>query len=201
MNVFNVCYLSEVFVTVKSIISILKSILLVIELAVVIAFEHWEKLLFIGIVFIDQFVKGVVTASMVPGQSIPIFKDIFHVTYVLNPGAAFGILPHQRELFLLAGVAILIVAGVFYSQIKKSDMILRVGLIFLLSGAAANLIDRFQNGLVVDFLDFRIWPVFNIADIAIVVGVGFMIYSILFNFKEQEIDKPKSIKPSEIKYE
>lgn len=67
------------FVTVKSIISILKSILLIIELAFVIAFTHWEKLLFIGIVVIDQFVKGVVTASMVPGQSIPILEDIFHV--------------------------------------------------------------------------------------------------------------------------
>ena len=182
------------FVTVKSIISILKSILLVIELAFVIAFTHWEKLLFIGIVAIDQFVKGVVTASMVPGQSIPILENIFHVTYVLNPGAAFGILPHQRELFLLAGVAILVAAGVFYSQIKKSDIVLRFGLIFLLSGAAANLIDRFQNGLVVDFLDFRIWPVFNIADIAIVVGVGFMIYSILFNFEENKLEKTKTIK-------
>lgn len=103
-------------------------------------------------------------------------------------------MPHQRELFLLAGVAILVAAGVFYSQIKKSDIVLRFGLIFLLSGAAANLIDRFQNGLVVDFLDFRIWPVFNIADIAIVVGVGFMIYSILFNFEEHKLEKTKTIK-------
>ena len=177
-------------VTIKSIISILKSILLVIELVLAIAFVHWDKLLFVGIVAVDQFVKGIVAASMVPGESIPIIKHVFHLTYVLNPGAAFGILPHQRELFLLAGAAILIGAAVFYSKIQKSEGVLRFGLISLLSGAAANLIDRFQNGLVVDFLDFRIWPVFNIADIAIVVGVGFMIYSILFNFGESGIKKP-----------
>ena len=150
---------------------------------------HWDKLLFIGIVGSDQFVKGIVTASMVPGESVPIVKDVFHLTYVLNPGAAFGILPHQRELFLLAGVAIMIGTAIFYSQIKKSDIMMRFGVISLLAGAAANLIDRFQNGLVVDFFDFRIWPVFNIADVAIVVGVGFMIYSILFNFGENGIKK------------
>ena len=177
-------------VTVKSIISILKSFLLFIELVLAIAFVHWDKLLFVGIVAIDQFAKGIVAASMVPGESIPIINDVFHLTYVLNPGAAFGILPHQRELFLLAGAAILIGAAVFYSKIQKSDGILKFGLISLLAGATANLIDRFQNGLVVDFFDFRIWPVFNIADIAIVVGVGFMIYSILFNFGESGIKKP-----------
>lgn len=177
-------------ITIKSITSILKSVFLVIELILAIALVHWDKLLFIGIVAIDQFVKGIVAASMVPGESVPILKNVFHLTYVLNPGAAFGILPHQRELFLLAGVAILIGAAIFYTHLKKTDLAMRFGLISLLSGATANLIDRFQNGLVVDFLDFRIWPVFNIADIAIVVGVGFMIYSILFNFGETGIKKP-----------
>ena len=178
------------FITIKKIKSILKSLLLVIELIIAVVLIHWEKLLFIGIVAIDQFVKGIVAASMVPGESVPVLKHVFHLTYVLNPGAAFGILPHQRELFLLAGVAIMVCTAVFYTQIKKKDIALQFGIISLLSGAAANLIDRFQNGLVVDFLDFRIWPVFNIADIAIVVGVGFMIYSILFNFGENGIKKP-----------
>lgn len=180
-------------VTIKSIISILKSILLVVEMVLAIAFVHWDKLLFFSIVAIDQFAKGIVAASMVPGESVPMIDNVFHLTYVLNPGAAFGILPHQRELFLLAGVAILIVAAVFYSKIQKTDGILKFGLVSLLAGATANLIDRFQNGLVVDFLDFRIWPVFNIADIAIVVGVVFMIYSILFNFSENELKKTMEI--------
>lgn len=168
---------------------ILKKILLGIELLIYIFIDNWDKFLFMLIVGVDQFVKGIVTASMIPGESIPILNQVFHLTYVLNPGAAFGILPHQRELFLIAGVLIIAVAIYFYNYIKKFDNTLRFGLITLLSGATANLIDRFQNGLVVDFLDFRIWPVFNIADIAIVIGVGFMIYSILFKFGENELDK------------
>ena len=173
----------------KSIKSFFKSILLVFELIAVIAFVHWDKLLFVLIVAVDQFIKGIVVASMTPGESIPILKHVFHLTYVLNPGAAFGILPNQREIFLVAGGLILVTAAIFYSRIQKTNGILRFGMISLLAGAAANLIDRFQNGLVVDFLDFRIWPVFNIADIAIVVGMLFMIYSIIFDFGESELKK------------
>ncbi len=61
---------------------------------------------------------------------------------------------------------------------------MRFGMMSMIAGAAANLIDRFQNGLVVDYLDFRIWPVFNIADIAIVIGTCFMIYSLTFKLGE-----------------
>ena len=161
-----------------------------IELAFVIAFVHWDKLLFVGIVAIDQFVKGIVTSSMVPGESIPILKHVFHLTYVLNPGAAFGIFSNQRELFLLVGGLILVGAAILYPHIKKIGGILRFGVILVLSGAAANFIDRFQNGLVVDFLDFRFWPVFNIADISIVVGMCFMIYAIFFNLGEADIKNP-----------
>ena len=173
----------------KSIKSVLKSVLLVFELIAMIVFVHWDKLLFVGIVAIDQFVKGIIVASMSPGESIPIINNVFHLTYVLNPGAAFGILPHQREIFLLAGGLILIAAAVFYSRIQKANGILKFGMISLLSGAAANLIDRFQNGLVVDFIDFRIWPVFNIADVAIVIGMCFMIYSIIFDLGESGLKK------------
>ena len=145
---------------------------------------NWDKLLFIVIVAADQFVKSIITASMVPGESIPILQHVFHLTYVLNPGAAFGILPNQRFLFLIAGGAILVVAMLIYSRIKRTDTLMRLGMISMISGAAANLIDRFQNGLVVDYLDFRIWPVFNIADIAIVIGTCFMVYALMFKLGE-----------------
>ena len=168
----------------KTIVSALKKILLFFELLVVVIAYNWDKLLFVGIVAADQFVKAIITASMVPGESIPILKHVFHLTYVLNPGAAFGILPNQRLFFIVAGVLVLVLAMVIYSRIKRSDTMMRLGMISMISGAAANLIDRFQNGLVVDFLDFRIWPVFNIADIAIVFGTCFMIYSLMFKLGE-----------------
>ena len=168
----------------KALVEFLKKILLIVELAFFVAFVHWDKVLFLGVVALDQFTKAMVMKSMVPGQSIPILENFFHITYVLNPGAAFGILSNQR-MFLLATGAILILAmAYFYPLLKKSDGCLQFGATAILSGAVANLIDRVQTGYVVDFFDFRIWPVFNVADIAIVAGMGFMIYAILFRLDE-----------------
>ena len=164
----------------KSLVDFLKKILLIVELAFVIMFVHWEKVLFIGIVVLDQFTKMLVMRSMVPGQSIPIFQDVFHLTYVLNPGAAFGIFSNQRMFLLVTGVVLILATAYFYPLLKKSDIFLQFGATAILSGAVANLIDRAQTGYVVDFFDFRIWPVFNVADIAIVAGMGCMIYAILF---------------------
>lgn len=164
----------------KSFVALLKKILLVIECVFAIAFIHWDKVLFLGIVALDQFTKALIMRSMVPGQSIPLVQDVFHLTYVLNPGAAFGILSNQRMFLLLTGAVLILATAYFYPLLKKSDGFLQLGATAILSGAVANLIDRVQTGYVVDFFDFRIWPVFNVADIAIVVGMGFMIYSILF---------------------
>ena len=168
----------------KKIISFLKNVLLVIELIFFVAYVHWDNVLFMGIIALDQFVKAKVVAQMVPGESIPIIENFFHITYVLNPGAAFGILPNQRIFFLLTGFGLLILAAYFYPKIKKTDKILKFGSITLVSGATANLIDRAATGQVIDFMDFRIWPVFNIADVAIIFGMCVLIYAILFRFEE-----------------
>ena len=171
----------------KPLVDILKKILLVIELAFAILFIHWEKVLFVSVVALDQLTKAFVMKSMVPGQSIPILQDIFHLTYVLNPGAAFGILSNQRVFLLVTGAVLILTTAYFYPMLKKSDWRLQFGAAAILSGAVANLIDRIQIGYVVDFFDFRIWPVFNVADIAIVVGMGFMIYTILFRLDSSKV--------------
>ena len=158
----------------------MKKFFATVELLFAIAYLHWEKILFLGVVALDQFTKNIVMRSMVPGQSIPLIQNVFHLTYVLNPGAAFGILSNQRMFLLLTGAVLIAAAAYFYPLLKKSDGCLKLGATSILSGAVANLIDRIQTGCVVDFFDFRIWPVFNVADIAIVLGMGFMIYSILF---------------------
>ena len=92
----------------KSVIAFLKKILLLIELVIAIAVLNWEKVLFIGIIALDQISKMHVENSMALGESIPIIEKFFYLTYTLNPGAAFGILPNQREFFLLIGVLLLI---------------------------------------------------------------------------------------------
>lgn len=166
----------------------MRNFLATIEIIFAIAFVHWEKVLFLSVVALDQFTKALVMKSMVPGESIPLLQDIFHITYVLNPGAAFGILSNQRMFLLITGAALIVATAYFYPLLKKSDGCLRLGATAILSGAVANLIDRVQTGYVVDFFDFRIWPVFNVADIAIVAGMGLMIYSILFRLNEDKVE-------------
>ena len=70
------------------------------------------------------------------------------------------------------------------------DNFLKLGMGLLIGGAIGNLIDRLKTGYVIDFIDFRVWPVFNIADISIVVGVGIIIYFMVF-FPEKQIDENK----------
>ena len=142
----------------------------------------------IGIIIflVDQLVKHLVVSGMHLGESIPVVKGIFHITYVLNPGAAFGMLEHQRWVFILVAVAVVLAAGIFYSRLKKESILLQTGAGLLLGGAVGNLVDRIQTGLVVDFLDFRVWPVFNIADIAICVGAGILILDMWQRRNEDE---------------
>ncbi len=170
----------------KSTIKILKKVLLVIELFFAIIIINWEKSLFVGIIALDQYLKIRVMDSMTLGESIPIVDNFFHFTYVLNPGAAFGILPNQRVFFLCTGAVLLLATAYFYPRIKKNDRLLKFGVINLVSGSTSNLIDRFQTGYVVDFLDFRIWPIFNIADVAIVFGMCVVIYFVAFNMENKD---------------
>lgn len=142
----------------------------------------------IGIlVFIlDQLVKHAVLGCMHLGESIPIIKDVFHITFVLNPGAAFGMLEHQRWIFIVVALLVVVLALVFYKHIQRESLITRIGAGLLLGGALGNLLDRIQSGLVVDFLDFRIWPVFNIADIAICGGAVMLIWDMWQRRNEDE---------------
>lgn len=181
--------MTEEVVKLQNIISFLKKILLAFELFIVILLVHWEKLLFVGLIAFDQLTKYFVAARMTPGESVQVIKNFFNITYVLNPGAAFGILPDQRIFFVVAGILLLVCAIFFYGKIKKSDRVLKFGVINLLSGATANLIDRIQSGLVTDFLHFGSWPVFNIADVAIVVGMFVTVYALLLNSEEKSYNE------------
>lgn len=132
------------------------------------------------ILCIDQWSKYYVEQHMTLGMSIPIIENIFHISYILNPGAAFGILEHKTEFLIL--IALIMIAAVIYlyPRIPSSNRLLRAGLGLLVGGSLGNVIDRVRTGYVVDFFDFRIWPVFNIADTAIVCGVALIIFSTIF---------------------
>ena len=136
---------------------------------------------------IDQLVKHLVVSTMHLGQSLPVIKGIFHITYVLNPGAAFGMLEHQRWFFILVALAAVLLGAAFYKKLQQESFLMRSGAGLLLGGAVGNLADRIQSGLVVDFLDFRIWPVFNIADIAICAGAGILSFDMWQRRNEDDI--------------
>ncbi|HHT71707.1 MAG: signal peptidase II [bacterium] len=138
--------------------------------------------IFIGagiIVALDQLTKALIRYFLLPGQSWPIWSGVFHFSYVQNPGAAFGLLKHQTGL-LVAVTAVVVVAILLYAgRLEPHMVLLRWAMILVLGGAVGNLVDRLRFGYVVDFLDFRVFPVFNVADTAIVTGVGLLFLYLL----------------------
>ncbi|MDN5322279.1 MAG: signal peptidase [Clostridia bacterium] len=136
------------------------------------------------ILIIDQGSKYLVKATMVLYESIPVIPNIFHLTYIENPGAAFGLLANQRIFFIVITIIILIAVIYFYRQLKPGQILLKIALGMVVGGAIGNLIDRLRIGMVTDFFDFRIWPVFNIADSAIVIGMIYISYQLLFHGEE-----------------
>lgn len=130
---------------------------------------------FIIIVAGDQVTKYLVDKEMILGTSYTIIEDFFYFTYIHNSGAAWGILQGGLNIFLV--ISIICTIGIIYYFIKSYayQIYLRYGLVLLFSGLVGNLIDRLIFGYVRDFLDFIIigydFPVFNIADMAIVIGV------------------------------
>lgn len=137
------------------------------------------------VIVLDQVSKFLVRAHMFPGQSIP-EEGLFRITYVTNIGGVFGILGNQAFLIFLT-TAVGIAAILLYSRYPLFNrMLVRVALGLLLGGAMGNLIDRLFLGQVVDFIDVGFWPVFNLADSAIVVGTILVLYYFLFPARRQE---------------
>lgn len=134
----------------------------------------------------DQVSKYYVMNHFVLGESLPVIQNVFHFTYIINHGAAFGMLTNQRWFFLAVALVLIIVYGIYRKQVNNGPLILRVGSALLISGAIGNGIDRYILHGVVDFFDFRIWPIFNIADIGICIGVVCIIYYLLASKHEEK---------------
>lgn len=125
-----------------------------------------------GVFVLDRVSKSVVQSRMALGESVPVLPGVFHLTYVRNPGAAFGLLPDRTAFFIAATVLVVALILWYAWRVGVPRRSVRLALGLQLGGALGNLVDRVAHGTVVDFLDFRVWPVFNLADSAIVVGVG-----------------------------
>ena len=146
--------------------------------------------LLVGLV-LDQALKFWIRTSMTIGQSIPVIPDIFHITYIENPGAAFGILANHRILFLVLTTVIVGIMCYLYLSLRNKKSLAAFSLGLVVSGAAGNFIDRFLRGTVTDMFDFQIWPVFNIADIYITVSCFVLIFLLFFYYKDEDFEKWK----------
>lgn len=138
------------------------------------------------ILAVDQYSKSLVHRYLSVGDSIPVAKNILHITFVTNTGAAFGLLKDSTSIFItISLIAVIWIAGVILRAVKKGRFLYNrtfdSGLILIIAGALGNLIDRLRFGYVIDFIDVRIWPVFNIADASISSGTFLLILSFIFH--------------------
>lgn len=137
------------------------------------------------LVFLDQLTKWLVVLKLKPIHDVPIIDGIFHFSYVENRGAAFGILQGKHLFFIITTIIVMIFIAVYYYKLPKEKKYhpMRFALILIGAGAIGNLIDRIRLGYVVDFLYFKLidFPVFNFADICVVVGVSILSLFILIN--------------------
>ncbi|MDA1197231.1 MAG: signal peptidase II [Nanoarchaeota archaeon] len=126
------------------------------------------------VLFLDRITKVLVERNMFLSQTIPLIRTVFHFTFVQNTGAGFGLLRGQQSLLILVSLAVVVI--IIYSLpaiLKDKKTLLPFALLF--GGAVGNLIDRVYFGYVIDFIDFRIWPVFNVADTAITIGALWLV--------------------------
>ncbi|PWU21649.1 MAG: signal peptidase II [Bdellovibrio sp.] len=147
------------------------------------------------IVALDQLVKMYIHLHYQVGESVPVIPGFFNITYVRNPGAAFGFLaqthPDFREtFFLLMPPVALIVILLIMRTVSEADYVQIFSLSSVFGGAIGNYIDRLQFRYVIDFLDFHwkelyTYPAFNVADSAIVVGIGVLISLMLLENKSK----------------
>jgi signal peptidase II len=137
-----------------------------------------------AILFLDQITKIVVLQHLSLNQSFVLIPKVLYLTLVHNRGAAFGILKNQVPFFIFtSSIAIILIIV----SLKRNKRIYNISLSLILAGALGNLTDRLFLGYVVDFIDFRIWPVFNLADSAITIGAILLGYSLL-NTKKSAAD-------------
>ncbi len=146
------------------------------------------------LIALDQLTKMYIHTRYFVGETRPVIDNYFNITYVRNPGAAFGFLaqsrPEFRETFFLIIpiIAIIIIINIL-RKVPDSDRVQILALSMIFGGAIGNYIDRLRFRYVIDFLDFHyknMWtyPAFNVADSAIVVGVGLLIW-LMFNEKKR----------------
>lgn len=155
----------------------------------------------IVLVICDQLTKSWAEVVLKNGQDIRLWPNVFHLTYVENRGAAFGMLEGKQAFFIIMTVTVLIAILWYWRKIphNKWGIVMKVALILIISGAIGNLIDRVWLNYVRDFFYFILidFPVFNMADVWVVVGVILLFPVLLFGDIEGEKQKTENVQKEE----
>ena len=128
----------------------------------------------------DRWTKTLILEHLPEGQSLAVWPGVFHLTRVNNTGAAFGLLKHSGGFLAFVSTASVLAFSIFlFSRFlsRTRTEVFAWGLV--IAGAAGNLYDRVVYGTVIDFLDFRVWPVFNFADAGICAGAALIAFGFL----------------------
>lgn len=150
------------------------------------------------VVLLDQGSKYLVRTRMTEGLSIPIIKNFFYLTYIRNPGAAFGMLAYRTQFFVLISLVVVAVIAYYYRKVPRQWVWLRLALGMQAGGAVGNMIDRIRYGRVIDFLDFRVWSyIFNLADTAIVIGTCILALYLIRNSSQSKTEDAVENRQSE----
>lgn len=145
------------------------------------------------LVLFDQWTKFLAVVHLKEQSAVPLWKDVFELSYVENRGAAFGMMQNKQIFFLILTAVVVVFLLLFLMRMPEGKRYLpgKVTLLFLGAGAIGNFIDRISQGYVVDFFYFK-WidfPVFNVADIYVTAAVAALAYLLLFYYSEEEIDE------------
>jgi signal peptidase II len=149
-------------------------------------------------VALDFVTKQWILQSLPLGAQIPVVKGFFNLVHIHNRGAVFGLLSSWsvdvRIFFVITTFIVLAVVGYLWWRLPEDQRLAGLGYSLIIAGALGNLIDRVRFGEVVDFLDFHWgryhWPAFNVADIMICLGAGFLVWVILREEKAADVSSP-----------
>ena len=144
-------------------------------------YKNWIVLVTLCLILgVDQLSKYIVRSNFELGESWP-SEGLLRLTHVTNTGSAFGLFPNQTILLTVASIFAIGLLIYFYRTQVSSSRLLRFAIGLQLGGALGNLLDRLISGAVVDFIDFGWWPIFNVADSSIVVGMILLVTVFTFS--------------------
>lgn len=152
----------------------------------------------LGIIGVDQASKALVRSWLGLNQARQLLDGILWLTHVENTGAAFGLFPQTKWLLIAVAAGVLALIAYVAAFVRPENRWAQLALALIAGGAAGNLIDRLARGTVTDFFDLGWFPVFNVADICLDVGVAILVWWLVFGQEHAEVQPPGTTDEREV---